>query len=82
MTVNNNTNHQIFSSYLKKEGLFDEVFNTDSEVKSIYKKLFDLYGEHSVDDYVNLNNKAKASFFNQGITFQVYGEKDIKEKNI
>ncbi len=80
MAINTDANHQIFSSYLKKEGLFDEVFDTNGKVKSIYTKLFDLYGEHSVEDYVHLNGKAKASFFNQGITFQVYGEKEAKEK--
>nr|WP_299067716.1 circularly permuted type 2 ATP-grasp protein [uncultured Allomuricauda sp.] len=75
-----NTEHQIFSSYNKKDGFFDEVFNSNGDAKSIYKKLFDLYGYHSVAEYVQLNNKAKASFFNQGITFQVYGEKEAKEK--
>lgn len=72
--------HQIFSSYNRKDGLFDEVFTSDGNAKLIYKKLFELYGDHSVTDYVHLNNKAKASFFNQGITFQVYGDKETKEK--
>ena len=63
----------IFSSYIKKDGLFDEVFDKNGDVKSVYQKLLDLYGTRTIDDYVNLNNKAKSSFFNQGITFQVYG---------
>ena len=46
----------------------------------MYSELFNLYGEHSIKDYVKLNDKAKASFFNQGITFQVYDEKETKEK--
>lgn len=70
----------IFSSYVRKEGLFDEVFQSDGEVKSVYQKLLDLYGSRTIEDYVSLNNKAKSSFFNQGITFQVYGDKQSQEK--
>ncbi|WP_375324339.1 circularly permuted type 2 ATP-grasp protein [Flagellimonas sp. GZD32] len=70
----------IFSSYTKKEGLFDEVFKTNGEVKSVYQKLLDLYGSRTIEDYVNLNTKAKSSFFNQGITFQVYGDEHSQEK--
>ncbi|MDF0708460.1 circularly permuted type 2 ATP-grasp protein [Flagellimonas okinawensis] len=70
----------IFSSYIKKEGLFDEVFDKNGEVKEVYQKLLDLYGTRTIDDYVDLNNKAKSSFFNQGITFQVYGDKQSQEK--
>ncbi|MEM9076438.1 MAG: circularly permuted type 2 ATP-grasp protein [Bacteroidota bacterium] len=72
--------NSLFSSYLKKPELFDEVFKQDGNTKAIYEKLLRLYGEHSIEDYVNLNNKAKASFFNQGITFQVYDQEKTQEK--
>lgn len=75
-----NSDKTIFSSYTKNPILYDEVFDSDGQAKEVYQTLFDLYGNHSINDYVNLNNKAKASFFNQGITFQVYGEKETKEK--
>lgn len=77
--MNTNSDKPIFSSYKKNPVLFDEVFDNEGSAKEVYQTLFDLYGNHSISDYVNLNNKAKASFFNQGITFQVYGEKEIKE---
>ncbi len=70
----------IFSSYERNPELLDELYDNNGEIKEIYTKLFKLYGEHSIQDYVTLNNKAKASFFNQGITFQVYNDKDSKEK--
>ncbi|SDQ79186.1 circularly permuted type 2 ATP-grasp protein [Flagellimonas zhangzhouensis] len=70
----------IFSSYTKKDGLFDEVFKNNGDVKSVYQKLLDLYGSRTIEDYVNLNTKAKSSFFNQGITFQVYGDEHSQEK--
>src|SRR5690606_30992926 len=49
-------------------------------VRDVYRKLFELYSGHSIKDFVTLNNKAKASFFNQGITFQVYSDKETQEK--
>ena len=70
----------IFSSYINNTALFDEVFNTKGDAKNVYQKLFELYGNHSIEDYVQLNNKAKSSFFNQGITFQVYDNKESQEK--
>jgi len=72
--------NQIFSSYQRNPDLFDEIYDEDGNVTDIYQKLFKLYGEHSIKDYVKLNTKAKSSFFNQGITFQVYGGKDTQEK--
>ena len=75
-----NTQYPIFSSYQKDNRFYDEIFDQDGDVKDIYKTLFDLYSGHSVQDFAKLNDKAKSSFFNQGITFQVYGEQEIKEK--
>ena len=75
-----NTQHPIFSAYQKDSQFYDEIFDKDGSVKEIYKTLFGLYSDYSVKDFVNLNNKAKASFFNQGITFQVYGDHETKEK--
>jgi uncharacterized circularly permuted ATP-grasp superfamily protein len=75
-----NTQYPIFSSYQKDSRFYDEIFDQDGQVKDIYKTLFNLYSGHSVQDFAKLNEKAKSSFFNQGITFQVYGEQEIKEK--
>ncbi|WP_010521006.1 circularly permuted type 2 ATP-grasp protein [Aquimarina agarivorans] len=74
------TKSPIFSSYTFDEKMLDEVFDDNNNVKEIYKTLFDLYGEHSVADFEALNEYAKTSFFNQGITFQVYGNNETKEK--
>lgn len=70
----------IFSSYEKKPELFDEIFAKEARVRKVYKKLFKLYSQHSIQDFARLNEKAKASFFNQGITFQVYNDKKAQEK--
>lgn len=70
----------MFSSYQRDPALFDEIFDRDGQVTGVYRKLFKLFGKNSIGDYLELNNKAKASFFNQGITFQVYSEASNKEK--
>lgn len=70
----------IFSSYERDPSLFDEIYNTKGQVKEVYKTLFQLYGRHSIPDYMTLNEKARSSFFNQGITFQVYHDKKMQEK--
>ncbi|QBA64291.1 circularly permuted type 2 ATP-grasp protein [Muriicola soli] len=70
----------IFSSYERNHDLFDELYDNNGKVKEIYQKLFNLYGAHSIEDYMRLNEKAKSSFFNQGITFQVYDDKEMQEK--
>jgi len=70
----------LFSSYSYKKTLFDEVFEKDEKIRDMYKTLFKVYSDRSIDDFKSLNEKAKASFFNQGITFQVYGNNETKEK--
>ncbi|KJD32742.1 hypothetical protein PW52_15395 [Tamlana sedimentorum] len=74
-----NTN-PIFSSYQKDSKLFDEIFDENQNVRPIYQKILDLYSDHSIQDFAALNEKAKASFFNQGITFQVYNDDKAQEK--
>ncbi|WP_025740158.1 circularly permuted type 2 ATP-grasp protein [Aquimarina pacifica] len=72
--------HPIFSSYSGQQNKLDEVFDKNQKVKPVYQTLFDIYGAHSTNDFSILNEKAKTSFFNQGITFQVYGNNQTKEK--
>ena len=66
-----NTSQPSFSSYQRDTHFYDEIFSENNEVKEVYKTLLNLYSEHTVQDFARLNEKAKASFFNQGITFQV-----------
>lgn len=78
--MNSFASNSIFSSYSKKEGLFDEIFDNNNQLRPRYQKIFEMYSGYSLDDFGNLNEKAKASFFNQGITFQVYGDDKAQEK--
>lgn len=70
----------IFSGYHCDSRFYDEIFTENKEIRTIYKTLFELFSEYKVDDFQQLNDKARSSFLNQGITFQVYGEKDVQEQ--
>ena len=74
------TNLPLFSSYDFNSKFYDELFDKNNEVRAIYKTLFNLFSTYSVNEFDHLNKRAKDSFFNQGITFQVYGEKEVKEQ--
>ena len=71
----------LFSSYEFNSNFDDELLNKNEEVRKIYKTLFKLFSEYSVTEFNSLNNRAKEAFFNNGITFQVYGSDDLQEKN-
>ncbi|WP_158837439.1 circularly permuted type 2 ATP-grasp protein [Polaribacter sp. L3A8] len=70
----------LFSTYELDSRFYDELFNKNNEIREVYKTLYNLFGSYSVSEFDRLNKKAKDSFFNLGITFQVYGEKEVKEK--
>ena len=70
----------LFSSYEFDSNFYDELFSTNNEVRAIYKRLFKLFSQYSVNEFDALNKRAKESFFNLGITFQVYGENSVQEK--
>lgn len=70
----------IFTSYDLDSKFYDEVFESNSSLRKTYTELFKLFKEYNVEDFELLNEKAKASFLNQGITFQVYNETANSEK--
>ena len=70
----------LFSTYELNSRFYDELFKKNNEVREIYKTLYNLFGSYSITEFDRLNKQAKDSFFNLGITFQVYGEKEVKEQ--
>ena len=70
----------LFSDYEFNSKFYDELFDKNQEVRKIYKTLYNLFSNYSVNEFSRLNKQARDSFFNQGITFQVYGEKETKEQ--
>ena len=65
----------VFSSYSIEGSHFDEVFKGGSVARTHYDKLFQQFNELGAQDFKELSEYAKVSFYNQGITFAVYSDK-------
>jgi uncharacterized circularly permuted ATP-grasp superfamily protein len=71
---------EIFNSYTVPQNCFDEVYNQEKNcVNNIYNNVFKVFESMSFDQFEKLNDVIKLSFFNQGITYQVYSDKSNKE---
>ena len=64
----------LFIDYTVPEGTLDEVFSDFSHHYSRYPAIREVFDELSAGDFERLNESAKLSFLNQGITYAVYSE--------
>jgi uncharacterized circularly permuted ATP-grasp superfamily protein len=64
----------VFASYEMEKNLHDEVFHSNGKVKKYYQKILNLFNKLPLEDLKKLNEFAKLSFFNQGVTFAVYSD--------
>ncbi len=68
------TKSSVFNTYPFNKALFDEVFKADGKTAKHYQKVLKHFGKLSVEDYKKLDEFAKITFFNQGVTFAVYSD--------
>lgn len=66
---------EVFTDYPVNTPFLDEVFTSEGAVNPQYGKLLDQFAQYSAQDFHELNEYAKVSFFNQGVTFAVYSDK-------
>lgn len=66
----------IMNNYPLIAGMLDEVYRDSDKVRPIYQKIFERFKDFKEEDIIKLSEYAKVSFFNQGITFNVYSDKD------
>lgn len=66
--------NKTFNSYENNPRLHDEVFERNGKVREHYQKLLEEFKDFSHEDFKKLNEYAKLSFFNQGVTFAVYSD--------
>lgn len=62
----------LFENYQINSKFLDEAYSSNKIQRSQYEKLFEELKNYSFDDLNDLNEYARRSFFNQGITFNVY----------
>lgn len=65
----------VFGKYQVAPHFLDEVFNAGGNINPHYKQIYQQFLKYSKEDFRELNEFAKMSFFNQGITFSVYNDK-------
>ncbi|WP_457628280.1 circularly permuted type 2 ATP-grasp protein [Persephonella sp.] len=64
----------LFEDYPVSKEHYDEVFNEKGGVRKHYQKVFNYFSKLSAEEFIELNQHAKISFINQGVTFAVYSE--------
>jgi len=70
----------LFDTYNVPTHCLDEVFDPNGrQIKDPYNKLISVFNSFPLDQFEKLNELIKISFFNQGITYQVYTEDQKKE---
>ncbi|WP_046314513.1 circularly permuted type 2 ATP-grasp protein [Pontibacter korlensis] len=65
----------VFGNYQIPPQFLDEVFSNAGKVNPQYESIYRQFMQFSKEDFKELNEHAKKSFFNQGITFSVYNDK-------
>ena len=72
----------IFDKYTVPNKCLDEVFDAaTNNVKIPYETVAKVFETMNVEQFDKLHNLIKLSFFNQGITYQVYSE-NISQEHI
>jgi len=65
----------VFRNYQVPPQFLDEVFTASGEIKPVYETVYKQFLKYSNEDFRALNEHAKITFLNQGITFSVYSDK-------
>src|SRR6186713_2921961 len=79
MTTSVPVTHDPFAEYTLAE-LYDELFDTKAQPRRPYKRLYRELMNLTPEELGRSKQKADLSFFNQGITFSVYGRKEGTER--
>ena len=64
----------MFKNYPNLSGMYDEVFSAQGKVKEYYNELISVFDSITNSEFQIINDSAKNSFMNQGITFATYNE--------
>ncbi|MDX2302850.1 MAG: circularly permuted type 2 ATP-grasp protein [Microscillaceae bacterium] len=65
---------EVFANYKIEDHLLDEVFADEERVNPYYEDIYTHFSHLSPEDFKLLNEYAKLSFLNQGITYSVYSD--------
>jgi uncharacterized circularly permuted ATP-grasp superfamily protein len=69
-----------FDKYSPIDGVWDEMYGADSQIRDHYRKVIEYISKESADDLNKKEELAKRLFMSQGITFTVYNSGEGIEK--
>jgi len=69
-----------FDKYSPINGVWDEMYGSDAQVRDHYRKVIEYISKESADDLNKKEELAKRLFMSQGITFTVYNSGEGIEK--
>jgi len=69
-----------FDKYSPIDGVWDEMYGADNNVRDHYRKVIEYISKESADDLNKKEDLAKRLFMSQGITFTVYNSGEGIEK--
>ena len=69
----------LFQNYRAPASLYDEAYH-QNQVRKVYQNIVEQFNSLALEEFSHLSEFAKISFFNQGITFNVYSESAGTEK--
>ncbi len=72
--------NDIFNNYYLNESILDEVFQEYDKAQAYYQDVYDYFKKLNPEDFQLLNEYAKISFLNQGITYSVYSDNQPNER--
>lgn len=65
----------VLSTYRTMPEMLDEGFGKGDRIDPSYKKILEIFGQFSTEDFSKLDRKARQSFLQQGVTYSVNNEK-------
>ena len=71
-----------FSNYDLDPSIYDEMFNPDGSPRPHCRELYKTLFEFEADDLIAMQERVTRSFYNEGITFTVYGDEAATERII
>ena len=78
----NTPNSDRFREYAFDGNIYDEVFLAAGEPRSHCQRLVDTLVDFSDEQLVSIQERVTRSFYNEGITFTVYGDEEAEERII
>ena len=71
-----------FNSYDIHPDFYDEMFLSEENPREHYRQLFETLKEFSAEEMVSFQEQVTRSFYNEGISFTVYGDDEGTERII